>query len=252
MFKHFKDHFPKGSEEESLLNKIKKKKLPAHVAVIMDGNGRWAKKKGLERIEGHLKGAESARNIAECSARLGIKFLTLFTFSTENWKRPVTEINKLLDMLYKNLVEEKDILIKNDIKLKILGEMDKLPLKLRKKLVETEKMSNDFKRMQINLALNYGSRQEIISAVKKIIDDDISSKSINEKMFEKYLYTKGCPDPELLIRTSGEFRISNFLLYQLAYSEIYFTKTYWPDFNEIEYFRAIIDFQNRKRRFGSI
>lgn len=252
MFKHFKDHFKKGSEEERLLNQIKEKKLPAHVAIIMDGNGRWAKKRGLDRVEGHLKGAESARNIAECSARLGIKFLTLFTFSTENWKRPAKEVNKLMDMLHKNLIEEKDILTKNDIKLKTLGEINKLPKKLKRKLDETEKMSEKFKRMQINLALSYGSRQEIINAVKGIINDKISSSSLNEKIFDKYLYTKGFPDPELLIRTSGEFRISNFLLYQLAYSELYFTDTLWPDFDIKEYFKAILDFQNRNRRFGQL
>jgi undecaprenyl diphosphate synthase len=252
MFKHFKNHIEKGSEEESLLNKIEQKKIPVHVAIIMDGNGRWAKKRGLDRIEGHLKGAESARRIAECSARLGIKFLTLFTFSTENWKRPAREVNKLMDMLYKKLVEEKDILIKNDIKLKILGEVEKLPKKLQKKLVETEKISEKFKKMQINLALSYGSRQEIVGAVRKIIGDQIPSSSINEKTFAKYLYTKGYPDPELLIRTSGEYRISNFLLFQLAYSELYFTQTLWPDFDEKEYFKAIVEFQSRQRRFGRL
>lgn len=248
----FKGLIEAESEEETLLNKIDLKRLPRHVAVIMDGNGRWARQKGLERSAGHRKGAESARVISECAARLGIKYLTLFAFSSENWKRPLLEVNTLMDMLYENLVQEKKILVDNQVRLKVIGDRTRLPAKLKQKLAETEALSGKFKKMQINLALNYGARSEIVGAVQKIVQDKINAEKISEKLFNKYLYTSNCPDPDLLIRTSGELRISNFLLFQIAYSELYFTEIYWPDFRIKEFLEAVVDFQNRKRRFGNI
>jgi len=252
MYNKFKDFIKEGSEEEFLIKKIDEKKLPTHIAIIMDGNGRWAKQKNLKRIDGHKRGAESARLISECSSRLGIKYLTLFAFSTENWKRPIKEVNSLMRMLYDNLVLEKKLLKDNEIKFKVLGDIKRLPKKLKEKLMETEEFSKDYSNMQINIALNYGSRMEIIQAIKKIVDLNISSSSINEKLFEKYLYTYKIPDPDLLIRTSGELRISNFLLYQIAYSELYFTEVFWPDFGIKEFFKVIIGFQSRKRRLGGL
>ncbi len=252
MQNRFKFFVKEGSREEDLLLKINKRKLPRHVAIIMDGNGRWAKKRKLNRIEGHLEGAKSARIIAECSSRIGIKYLTLFVFSSENWKRPPREVNKLMDLLYKNLAEKSGILSENKIKLKTIGDLGKIPPRLRKKLLETEKMSGHYKNLQINLALSYGARNEIINAVRKIIIDNVSASDINEKLFENYLNTHDCPDPDLLIRTSGELRISNFLLYQIAYSELYFTQTLWPDFKVYDYLKAIKEYQERGRRFGAI
>jgi undecaprenyl diphosphate synthase len=205
-----------------------------------------------EKLQGHSEGAASAREIAECSARLGIKFLTLFVFSTENWKRPVKEVNRLMGMLYENLAENRDILTKNKIRLRLFGNPARLPLKLKKKLAETENISRNHHNMQINLALNYGGRMEIIQAVKTMVENKIPVKKINEKTFQKYLYSNGCPDPELLIRSSGELRISNFMLYQIAYTELYFTDTLWPDFKTKQLLEAIIDYQNRGRRFGGI
>lgn len=252
MKNRFKSFIKEGSREESLLLKINKRKLPRHVAVIMDGNGRWAKKQNLDRIKGHIEGAKSARIIAECSAQIGIKYLTLFVFSSENWKRPVREVNKLMDMLYDNLVEKSGILNENKIKLKAIGELEKLPSHLTRKLLETEDMSSQYKNMQINLALSYGARNEIIHAVKEIVGEKIPVSDINETRFERYLYTHDCPDPDLLIRTSGEIRISNFMLYQIAYSELYFTKKLWPDFRIYEYLKAIVEYQERGRRFGAL
>jgi undecaprenyl diphosphate synthase len=248
----FKDLIQEGTEEDTLARQIDQNRVPVHVAVIMDGNGRWAKQQGIKRDQGHKEGAVSARKITEYSLRLGIKYLTLFAFSSENWKRPISEINTLMNMLYEKLVEEKDLLIDNDIKLEIVGDIDGLPGKLRKKLIETIDLSKSHKTMQVNLALNYGARMEIIHAVKQIVEDNISSRKIDEKLFKKYLYTFNSPDPDLLIRTSGELRISNFLLYQIAYSELYFTHTLWPDFRLKEFLKAIIDFQKRERRFGKV
>jgi undecaprenyl diphosphate synthase len=252
MENRFQGFIKAGSEAESVLKDIDEKKLPQHVAIIMDGNGRWARQRNLDRISGHKEGAKSARLIAECSARIGIKHLTLFVFSSENWKRPQEEVNKLMELLYKNLLERSGILEKNEIRLKTIGDLDKLPKRLRNKLIETEKKSQQYENLQINLALSYGARMEIIQAIKKIIQDDVGSDDINEDLFRNYLYTSGCPDPDLLIRTSGELRVSNFLLYQIAYSELYFSPTLWPDFRVREYLSAILDYQNRKRRFGAI
>ncbi len=252
MINDLKELIKEGSEEEALLQKIGINKIPVHIAVIMDGNGRWAKQKGLGRIDGHKEGAKSARKITEYALRIGVKYLTLFAFSSENWKRPVKEINALMNMLYENLIEQEDLLVQNKIRFRIVGDIERLPAKLKKKLVETMELSRSYNKMQINLAVNYGARMEIISAVKKIVEENIPSSKINETLFSRYLYTADCPDPDLLIRTSGELRISNFLLYQIAYSELHFTPTLWPDFRLIEFLKAILDFQDRERRFGRI
>jgi undecaprenyl diphosphate synthase len=252
MLNKFKDLIQEGTEEYTLAQQIDKNRIPVHLAVIMDGNGRWAKQRGIKREQGHKEGAVSARKITEYSLKLGIKYLTLFAFSSENWKRPISEVNTLMNMLYEKLIEEKDLLMDNDIRLEIVGDIDGLPGKLKKKLIETMELSKSHKRMQVNLALNYGARLEIIHAVKRIVEANIPAKKIDEKLFNKYLYTFASPDPDLLIRTSGELRISNFLLYQIAYSELYFTPTLWPDFRLKEFLKAIIDYQKRERRFGKV
>jgi undecaprenyl diphosphate synthase len=244
-------HYTPGSAERELLEGIDEKRLPVHVAITMDGNGRWAKRQGLERSAGHSAGAEAAREVTEAAARLGIRFLTLFTFSSENWKRPAGEVQFLMDMLYENLLNRQELLSDNDIRLKVIGDLERLPGKLRKKLRESEERTRGHKRMQVNLALNYGSRQEILQAVQAIVSEGIAAHKIDEPTFAGHLATAGCPDPDLLIRTSGELRLSNFLLYQIAYSELYFTPTLWPDFRAGELFRAVIDYQGRERRFGN-
>jgi undecaprenyl diphosphate synthase len=252
MLDHALAQFSPQSEEYSLIGRIDENRLPAHVAVIMDGNGRWARQKELTRDAGHRAGAESAREITETAARLGIRYLTLFTFSSENWKRPAGEVQFLMDMLYENLLKRQKLLDDNDIRLKVIGDVDRLPGPLRKKLQESEQNSRGHQRLQVNLALNYGSRAEILRAVREIIARGLPADQVDEEMFSGFLYTAGCPDPDLLIRTSGELRLSNFLLYQMAYTELYFTPTLWPDFRAKDFFRAVIAFQARERRFGSI
>lgn len=252
MITKFKNLIEEGSEEEELLRRINTTRIPVHVAVIMDGNGRWAENRGLDRKDGHKEGAVSAKKIVEYALRLGVKYITLFAFSSENWKRPLKEINALMNMLYENLIEQKSLLIENQIKLDIVGDIGRLPGKLKKKLMETIEFSRSHKKMQLNLALNYGSRMEILNAVKRILKDKVPPSKINEKLFNQYLFTADCPDPDLLIRTSGEQRISNFLLYQIAYSELYFTPTPWPDFRLKEFLNAVLDFQSRERRFGKV
>jgi len=252
MITTFRKLIEEGSEEEERLRRIDTTRIPVHVAVIMDGNGRWAEQRGLDRKDGHKEGAVSAKKIVEYALRLGVKYITLFAFSSENWKRPLKEINALMNMLYENLVDQKNLLIENQIKLNIVGDIGRLPGKLKKKLLETIDFSKSYKKMQLNLALNYGARMEILNAVKHILEDNVPPSKINEKLFNKYLFTADCPDPDLLIRTSGERRISNFLLYQIAYSELYFTPTLWPDFRLKEFLDAVLDFQSRERRFGKV
>lgn len=244
--------YPPGSEERGLIELIDPKRLPAHVAITMDGNGRWARSRGLERNAGHSAGAEAAREVTEAAARLGIRTLTLFTFSSENWKRPPGEVQFLMDMLYENLLNRRELLTDNDIRLKVIGDLERLPGRLRRKLEEAEGMSRGHRRMQVNLALNYGGRQEILRAVRAVVEAGIPAARVNEEAFASRLYTAGCPDPDLVIRTSGEQRVSNFLLFQIAYSELYFTPVLWPDFRARELFRAVIDYQGRERRFGKI
>jgi undecaprenyl diphosphate synthase len=225
-------------------------KLPQHVGIIMDGNGRWAKKRGLPRVFGHRAGVNTVRKIVETAAKIGIRCLSLYAFSTENWRRPKNEIEFLFNLLRQYIKKEEKNLIKNNIKVVISGDVskiDKNTVEALRKLVEKLKNNTG---LIVNLCINYGGRQEIIHAVNKIIS--LGIKSVDEKKFEEFLYTKDLPELDLLIRTSGELRISNFMLWQVAYAEVYFTKTLWPDFTPKEFVLAIKDYQSRERRFGAI
>ena len=222
---------------------------PKHVAIIMDGNGRWGLRKKKSRNHGHTEGAKVVEKIIEASISHKIKYLTLYTFSTENWKRPKKEISFLIYLLEKYIDQQFENLLKKNIKLKILGNINKFPGSLKKKLKKIQKISNKNKKIQINLALNYGSKEEIITSVKKIIND---SKPINDKNIKKNLYTKGIPDPEILIRTGNRFRLSNFLLWQISYTEIFFVKKLWPDFNKNDFNKIIFEFKKMRRNFGGI
>jgi undecaprenyl diphosphate synthase len=253
MRENLKDFIEPGSEEEKLLNSLDFGRLPRHIAVIMDGNGRWAKLRNLPREEGHKAGAKSVQEVVETCARLGIEYLTLYAFSKENWKRPKAEISMLWKLLENYLKQEHKVLVKNQLCLKVIGQRDDLPLTVRRELRRVEDLTKDFKRMTIVLALNYGGRAEIVEAVKKLCKDNSSNiDSLDEKTFANYLSTSDIPDPDLLIRTSGEMRISNFLLWQIAYSEIWITQEYWPDFRKKNLLQALVDFQKRERRFGDI
>ncbi len=229
-------------------------KLPVHIAVIMDGNGRWAKSKGKHRIFGHKNGVKAVREITEGCAELGVSHLTLYAFSTENWNRPQTEVSALMDLLLITIGREVKTLMKNNIRLNAIGDTDSLPEKTRKELFKAIDTTKSNTRMTLTLALSYGSRAEIISAVKDIVakvqQGELLSADIDESCLTSHLYTYDMPDPELLIRTSGEHRVSNFLLWQLAYTEFYFTDVFWPDFDKNELYKAIFAFQNRERRFG--
>ena len=229
---------------------IDKTNLPKHIAIIMDGNGRWAKTKGKLRVFGHQKGVTAVRDTVEGAAEIGIKYLTLYAFSAENWSRPAKEVNALMTLLVSSIHKETKTLMKNNIRLSAIGNIAKLPIKAQKKLKEAIEKTKDNSRMALILALSYSSRWEILNAVKNIIKDERKAEQINEDVFQQYLSTKSVPDPELLIRTSGEYRISNFLLWQIAYSELYFTNTLWPDFSKTELGKAILDYQSRERRFG--
>ncbi len=223
-----------------------------HLAIIMDGNGRWARKRGLPRTEGHREGTKTAKKIVESCRKLGIRYLTLYTFSRENWKRPKKEVNFLFELLVKFLNKEYKSLVKQSIRLNILGDYRELPFTARRAIEFTLKQTRDCREMVLNLALNYSGREEILSACKRIIQENIPSEKINEKLFKSYLYTGDQPDPDLIIRTSGEIRLSNYLLFQSAYSELYFTPVLWPDFTEEDLLKAIEDYKKRQRRFGGI
>jgi undecaprenyl diphosphate synthase len=229
---------------------IDKNNLPKHIAITMDGNGRWAKSKGKIRVFGHKNGVLAVRDTVEYAAEIGIKFLTLYAFSTENWDRPKSEINALMSLLVNAIRKETQTLMDNDIKLITIGETDSLPTKAKNQLLEAINKTKDNTTMTLVLALSYSGRWEILNAVKSLMKQDINIEEIDEKVFEQYLTTKSVPDPEILIRTSGEYRISNFLLWQIAYSELYFTDTLWPDFRRTDLEKAIINYQNRERRFG--
>lgn len=228
--------------------------IPTHIAIIMDGNGRWAKRRGLPRVAGHREGVKSVRDVVEACAQLGVKYLTLFAFSTENWRRPKEEIDTLMKLLIKTLRSETEKLHKNDIKLMAIGDIDSLPKEVRQELKEAMEKTKNNKRMVLNLALSYSGRWEIIEAVKEIARDvkkgKVKIEEIDDKLFSNYLKTAGIPDPDLLIRTSGELRISNFLLWQIAYTELYITDCLWPDFRRKHLYEAIRDYQRRERRFG--
>ena len=224
--------------------------LPKHIAIIMDGNGRWAKSKGKIRAFGHRNGIKAVRETVEAAAEIGIKYLTLYAFSTENWCRPKSEITALMTLLVSAINKETKTLMDNNIKLSTIGATDSLPKKAKKELLEAIEGTKENTRMTLILALSYSGRWEILNATKKLVADGVNHEEINEQMFQQYLTTKSVPDPELLIRTSGEYRISNFLLWQIAYSELYFTNTLWPDFRKKDLENAILNYQNRERRFG--
>jgi undecaprenyl diphosphate synthase len=253
MREDFKDFIRPGSREEKLLNQLDFSKLPRHVAVIMDGNGRWAKQRNLPRAEGHKAGAKSVREVVETCARLGIKYLSLYAFSRENWKRPKREISTLWKLLENYLKNENEVLVKNNLRLKVIGQTRDLPAAVQRELERVQNMTKNFDRMTIILALNYGGRTEIVEAVKNICrDNSLDTDSLDERQFSLYLYTAEFPDPDLLIRTSGELRISNFLLWQIAYSELWITSVFWPDFRKLHLLQALVDYQKRDRRFGDI
>ena len=238
----------------SLLEKINKDNLPKHLAIIMDGNGRWAKQKGLLRAFGHENGTKSVRVTVESCAKIGIENLTLYAFSTENWNRPKLEVDTLMKLLINSLKNELKTLTENRIRLHAIGNLDLLPKSAQKELLEVIETTKNNSRMTLTLALSYGSREEIISAVKQISDkvknNIISIDSIDESIINQHLYTRNLPEVDLLIRTSGEHRISNFLLWQIAYAELYLTPILWPDFKEEDLYEAIISYQKRERRFG--
>jgi undecaprenyl diphosphate synthase len=238
----------------SLSDQLNKEMLPCHVAIIMDGNGRWARKRGNSRVFGHKHGVTAVREVTEASAELGIKYLTLYAFSTENWNRPKTEVDALMALLVKTISDETPTLNKNNVRLNAIGCMDNLPLLVRKQLESCIQQTAKNTGLTLTLALSYSSRWEIIDAVKHIVEDAINQKitvdQIDNNLFSNYLNTAGIPDPELLIRTSGENRISNFLLWQIAYSELYFSDVLWPDFKREDFYKALFDYQGRERRFG--
>jgi undecaprenyl diphosphate synthase len=231
-------------------------KLPRHIAIIMDGNGRWAKKKGNPRVFGHKNGVTAVRDVVEAAAELGVEYLTLYAFSTENWSRPRTEIDALMALLVTTINKETKTLLDNNVRLRSIGDIDSLPKSVARHLKGAIENTKQNSGLNLVLALNYSSRWEILNAINKISEDlrnkKLETESIDSTLFESYLNTSGFPDPELLIRTSGEFRISNFLLWQIAYSELYFTPTLWPDFRRENLYQAIADYQNRERRFGKI
>ncbi len=241
-------------KESDLKDKIDINKLPVHIAIIMDGNGRWAKKNGQPRVFGHQNGVKAVREATEAAAELGVKYLTLYAFSTENWNRPAFEVNALMTLLVQTLRKEVQTLNKNNIRLQAIGDLEKLPSKCYRELLEAIEKTKDNSRMTLVLALNYSAKWEITRATRLIAEqvkkDTLKPEDITNEVFANHLATKDIPDPELLIRTSGEARISNFLLWQIAYAELYFTPLFWPEFRKNNLYEAIINFQNRERRFG--
>ena len=239
---------------QSLREQINLQRLPRHIAIIMDGNGRWAKEKGQDRLYGHFHGVESVRNIVEGCAELGVEYLTLYAFSTENWDRPEYEVTGLIELLVETIRKETETLNKNNIKLHVIGDVKMLPEYAQKELNESLQITSQNTGLNLVMALSYSSRWELVQAVKHIAEDvkagKIDPETISQNTLQQYLVTSNFPDPELMIRTSGEYRISNFLLYQLAYAELYFTNVRWPDFRKENLYEAILDFQGRERRFG--
>ena len=236
------------------IDQIDKKRLPRHVAIIMDGNGRWAKQHGPDRVFGHQNGVDSVDKVTEAAAELGIEYLTLYAFSTENWNRPKAEVDALMEILSSALKHNIEKISKNNVRLMVIGDWSRLSEKTCANLHDAMKLTEKNTGLKLVLAISYSSRWEIIEAVKQIAKDTkegkISTADINDDLFANYLSTKGIPDPDLLIRTSGEYRISNFLMWQLSYSELYFTDICWPDFKKEQFYDAIIDYQKRERRFG--
>lgn len=230
--------------------------IPKHVAIIMDGNGRWAKKHGEDRVFGHISGVKSIRNVLEAALEIGVEYLTLYAFSTENWDRPKEEVDALMNLLVKTLLDEVEELNKNGVRLKAIGNLEKLPKNAIELLNQSFERTKNNDKITLTLALSYSSKWEITNAAQKLAEKvklgELSPDQINESTLENELSTRGMPNPELLIRTSGELRISNFLIWQLAYAEFYFTDELWPDFNKESFFKAIVDYQCRERRFGKI
>lgn len=229
-------------------------RMPQHIAIIMDGNGRWAKKRGNQRIFGHKQGVKAVREVTEACIEVGVECLTLYTFSIENWNRPQREVDQLMSLIISTLTSNLNDLLENDVKLETIGDLKSLPEKVQRKINEVKVSSAKNSKLKLILALSYSSRWELVDTVKRIVADvsneTISASSISEDLVKKYLATADFPDPELVIRTSGEYRISNFLLWQIAYSEFYFTDTLWPDFTKADLYKAILDYQSRERRFG--
>ncbi len=235
---------------------IPRERLPNHIAIIMDGNGRWATQKGLERIEGHLRGMETVRTIVEECSKIGIGYLTLYCFSSENWKRPQHELDFLMDLLKHYLIEERPLIMKQNIRFRVLGRRESLSVEVLNEMDESTRMSAQNSGMTLALALNYGSRTEIVDSLRQlgnlILQGKIVPDSIDEEMISNHLYTQGMPDPDLLIRTAGEMRLSNFLLWQISYAELWITPVHWPDFNAHTLYQALNDYSHRERRFGGL
>jgi undecaprenyl diphosphate synthase len=236
----------------SLYDQIDLFRIPKHVAIIMDGNGRWAKSQGKDRIFGHFNGVEAVRASLKAATKAGVKYLTLYAFSTENWSRPKEEVEALMNLLVQTIMGEIEELDKNEVRLHTIGNIDNLPASCQAELEKGMERTKNNSKINLILALSYSSRWEIGNAIKQIISEGIEEEEITDELISSYLTTSAFPDPELLIRTSGEIRISNFLLWQIAYSELYFTETLWPDFSEEDFFKALVDYQSRERRFGKI
>src|SRR5262245_46868643 len=247
---------PSGSEERSLLVAIDFSRLPRHVAIIMDGNGRWAKLRHKRRVEGHRAGIAAVRDVVETSARLGLEVLTLYAFSVENWKRPKTEVSTLMGLLKRYLRLELDTLLRNNIRFRVIGRMHELPRDVQDELRRGMERTARSTGLLFNIALNYGGRTEITDVVRRLVADVMANgrdaSRVDEQLLSSYLYTAGQPDPDLLIRTSGEMRVSNFLLWQIAYAEIWVTDVLWPDFRRRHLLQAVLDYQKRERRYGGI
>jgi len=242
-------------EYKKLITQLDKERMPEHIAIIMDGNGRWAELNNTKRLNGHKKGVEIVRNIVETSVEIGLKYLTIYAFSTENWRRSKTEVNYLLKLIMDSLVKEIDDLNRNNVNIRFVGSRKELSASYNKKVMETCSKSWDNTGLHLNVAMNYGGRREILDAFLQIYEElqenKIDLQDLNDDLMNNYLYTAGMPDPDLMIRTSGEIRSSNFLVWQTAYSEFWFTDTLWPDFSRKEFIQAILDYQKRNRRFGA-
>jgi len=243
---------PQGDPDATLARQVAYDRLPAHVAIIMDGNGRWAAQRHLPRVEGHRAGIEAVRDTVECAARLGIQVLTLYAFSVENWKRPKSEVSTLMLLLKRYLRSELSTLLRNDIRFSVIGRIEELAPDIQAELREAIARTASNRGMLFNIALNYGGRAEIVDAARRAIAAGIPAEDLDERRFGEFLYTAGQPDPDLLIRTSGEMRVSNFLLWQIAYAEIWVTETLWPDFRRRHLLEAVVAYQKRDRRYGGI
>ena len=243
---------PAGHPDEALARQVSFERLPAHVAIIMDGNGRWAAQRHLPRVEGHRAGIDAVRDTVETAARLGLGVLTLYAFSVENWKRPASEVSTLMRLLKRYLRSELDTLLTNDIRFRVIGRIEELSPDVQDELRAAIERTAASKGMLFNIALNYGGRAEIVDAARRVIESGIRPEELDEERFARFLYTAGQPDPDLLIRTSGEMRVSNYLLWQIAYAEIYVTETLWPDFRRRHLLEAVLAYQKRERRYGGI